>query len=109
MVAPVYGAKNCKAPDVTNDEFSLATPNRDHGVDGGDARREGLVDGSTVQNTRRGRFQASTFSACGGLPTLANTLFIDDTTLVARSHRDIGYGSRGSYDRALNTSAAVAH
>lgn len=54
---------------ITNDEFSLSTTNRYHGVDGLETGLYGLVDGAAGQNTRG--FDLSTASLGGLDGTLA--------------------------------------
>jgi hypothetical protein len=78
---------------VTDNQLTLATANGNHGIDGLEARLDGLVHGSSRQNT--GGLELRTALLLGVDRTLAIngvTQGIDDTAKHFRTNGDIDLG-----------------
>ena len=75
---------------VTNDQFTLATTNGDHGVDGLETSHHGLVDRATGQDTRSLEGSTATLGSLDRtLAVNGVTESINDTTEETGADRDI--------------------
>jgi len=86
----VEGNSGLASLTITNDQLTLATANRHHGVDGLETSLHGLVDGLTRQDT--GGLELSTAllsSLDGALAVDGVAESVDDTAEKLRADRDI--------------------
>jgi len=86
----VNGDSGLTSLTITNDKLTLATTNRNHGVDGLNTSHHGLVDGATRENTRGLEGSTATLSSLNGaLAVNGVTESIDDTAKETRSDGNV--------------------